>query len=614
MRDRSMDLWAVRAIRSTHSSTAESMPSPSRSIFTNPASAQEFLSHWQIWRSRIAAGTTGTNSTSGWALTTMPPECWERWRGSPAACAARKTSARQRGERSLASPSGSRSKLLPQVACARPAVGQPGEPRQVGLGECEGLAQLADRHARLEGGECRHERGVLVAVALDDLGDEALADVAREIEVDVRHRGHVAVEEAPQKQVVGDRIDMRQPGQIADDRAHRGAAPAAGGQLAPGGARRAHLERDIARQLEDVAVQQKEPRQPVVLDERQLLVQACARLRAALGVGVVDAQLVGAHACERLACGFAGMPGHEVGEAVSQVAGEIERAARGDLTGGHDGLGDLGEQVGHLLRWPQDRGAVAAPDLLGRVEGLAVADRHERVLQECAMGVMGMHVPGGDDRDPGAARQLAQAPHERMAAAAVGTLELDVQMSRREPFPQARQPRRGPPVLPGGDQPRDEPLAGASGQADQPVGEAAQQRRVECGGAGTAIARIARVGMGDRDQPAQVGIARARGRQQREVAVVGQGDLAPGDRLDARIPRGVCERQRAAQAVVVGQGHGRIAGRRAGVGELFGRRDAIEEAERRMGVQLDVGGGHRTYVRIPRELSQRYAARRRRPA
>src|SRR5258707_13699831 len=39
------------------------MPRPSRSILRNPASAQESLSHWQIWRPAIAAGWTGTRST-----------------------------------------------------------------------------------------------------------------------------------------------------------------------------------------------------------------------------------------------------------------------------------------------------------------------------------------------------------------------------------------------------------------------------------------------------------------------------------------------------------------------------------------------------------------------
>ena len=83
MRERSIRSRRVRAIDSTQRSTAESMPRPSRSIFRNPASAQESLSHWQSWRPSIAAGSTGQQSISGRVETIIPPECWERWRGSP---------------------------------------------------------------------------------------------------------------------------------------------------------------------------------------------------------------------------------------------------------------------------------------------------------------------------------------------------------------------------------------------------------------------------------------------------------------------------------------------------------------------------------------------------
>ena len=47
---------------SMHSSTADSMPRPSRSILRKPASEQESLSHWQSWRPAMAAGTSGTRS------------------------------------------------------------------------------------------------------------------------------------------------------------------------------------------------------------------------------------------------------------------------------------------------------------------------------------------------------------------------------------------------------------------------------------------------------------------------------------------------------------------------------------------------------------------------
>ena len=98
IRDRSIRRERVRAMRSTQRSTAESIPSPSRSIFRKPASAQESLSHCTICRPAIAAGTTGQQSISGRVASTIPPECWERWRGNRWASATRRPSQAQRGE------------------------------------------------------------------------------------------------------------------------------------------------------------------------------------------------------------------------------------------------------------------------------------------------------------------------------------------------------------------------------------------------------------------------------------------------------------------------------------------------------------------------------------
>ena len=108
-----------------------------------------------------------------------------------------------------------------------PAVGEPREPLELGLRQAERLADVADRAARAVGREARDERGVLVAVALGDGDDQLLADVAREVEVDVRDRGQLAVEEAAEREVVRDRVDVREAGQVADDRADRAAAAAA---------------------------------------------------------------------------------------------------------------------------------------------------------------------------------------------------------------------------------------------------------------------------------------------------------------------------------------------------------------------------------------------------
>ena len=84
-------------MRSIASSTAESIPSPSRSIFRKPASPQLSLSHWQICRPAIAAGCTGTRSISGRVEMTMPPGCWLMWRGRPEISRVSSRKASQRG-------------------------------------------------------------------------------------------------------------------------------------------------------------------------------------------------------------------------------------------------------------------------------------------------------------------------------------------------------------------------------------------------------------------------------------------------------------------------------------------------------------------------------------
>ena len=100
----------------------DSIPSPSRSILRKPASAHESLSHWQSWRPAIAAGWTGTSSTSGRDEITIPPGCWETWRGSPAISRVRNWNARQRFERSFRSASGSAATSSATRSACQPSV------------------------------------------------------------------------------------------------------------------------------------------------------------------------------------------------------------------------------------------------------------------------------------------------------------------------------------------------------------------------------------------------------------------------------------------------------------------------------------------------------------
>ena len=60
-----------------------SMPRASTSTFMNFRASMSSLSHSITWRSRIAAGSIGTRSSSRSRVRTKPPGCWLRWRGAP---------------------------------------------------------------------------------------------------------------------------------------------------------------------------------------------------------------------------------------------------------------------------------------------------------------------------------------------------------------------------------------------------------------------------------------------------------------------------------------------------------------------------------------------------
>ena len=272
MRDRSICSPRWRAIRSTHSSTAESIPSPSRSIFRKPASAHESLSHWHICRPAIAAGCTGTSSTSGRVEITIPPGCCEMWRGRPAISVHSSANARQRGERELllrvrqrATSSATRAAFQPSVSVASRSRSANGRPSALPT------SRIAPRERYVE------------KVATSAACSRPYFSVTRTISFSRMSRGksrsmsgtddELAVEEAAEREVRRDRVDVREPGQVADERADGGAAAAARRQHVPHRARPAHLERDLARELEHLPVQQEEAGEAELVDQRELLVE-----------------------------------------------------------------------------------------------------------------------------------------------------------------------------------------------------------------------------------------------------------------------------------------------------------------------------------------------------
>jgi len=88
------------------------------------------------------------------------------------------------------------------------AVGAPRQAVEVGRWQSQRLAELADGAARAVGRERRDQRAALAAEAVVHRQDQLLPDVAREVEVDVGHRGQLAVEEATEREAGRDRIDV----------------------------------------------------------------------------------------------------------------------------------------------------------------------------------------------------------------------------------------------------------------------------------------------------------------------------------------------------------------------------------------------------------------------
>src|SRR6185295_9664146 len=114
----------------------------------------------------------------------------------------------------LASVLGVHRHLVGDIAAATPA-GALGEAVQLALGDAKRLAHIADGAAQLVRGEAGDKSGVLVTKVLVDAQDELLADIAREVEIDIGHGADLIAEEAPEEEVVLDRIDVREADQVA---------------------------------------------------------------------------------------------------------------------------------------------------------------------------------------------------------------------------------------------------------------------------------------------------------------------------------------------------------------------------------------------------------------
>ena len=214
----------------------------------------------------------GTSSISGRDEMIIPPGCCEMWRGQAGDLAASSPKARQRGEPRLVRQARDEGELLGDAARV-PAVGDAGEPLELAEREAERLADVADRAARAVGGEAGDESGVLAAVVLGD----ARRSASRGCRAGSRGRcpGPPAISrlrKRPSERSGLDRVDVREAGQVADDRADRAAAAAAGRQRRCAASRGPRTStRDLARELEHLPVEEEEAGEAELGDQARAL-------------------------------------------------------------------------------------------------------------------------------------------------------------------------------------------------------------------------------------------------------------------------------------------------------------------------------------------------------
>ena len=142
-----------------------------------------------------------------------------------------------------------------------------GDPVDLAVGVAQDAADVADRRAGQHGAEGDDLGHVVLAVLAPDVGDHLLTSPVLEVDVDVRHRDPVGVEEPLERELVEDRVDRRDPQRVGHDRAGR-RAPARG------------LDPLLAGERDEVGHDQEVARVAHRQDHAELVVEARLKLRA----------------------------------------------------------------------------------------------------------------------------------------------------------------------------------------------------------------------------------------------------------------------------------------------------------------------------------------------
>ena len=269
------------------------------------------------------------------------------------------------------------------------------EPVDLAVGHLQHAADVAQDGARLQRAEGDDLGDAVAAVFLLDVADHLVAAVFAEVDVEVRHRHALGIEEALEQQAAAQRIEIGDGERPGDDRAGAGAA--------------AGTDRNALRlrPLDEVGDDQEVAGEAHLLDDAELELEALAIGLGGLGagrgihLGLVDMRLqpalqpLGRAQAQLLGLGAPGGDGE--GRQDRLALRRHEGAAAGDDERVVDRLRQVGEQGAHLGGGLEVvLGRQAAALLLADIGAAGDAEQRVVRLEHGAVGEEG--VVGGDQR------------------------------------------------------------------------------------------------------------------------------------------------------------------------------------------------------------------------
>ena len=215
-----------RATRFTAVCRTVSVVRPRKSNFTSPACSTHFMLNWVTGSCDFGSRYIGTSSESGRSPITMPAACVEAWRCRPSSFIAISKARLTTGSASRAAcRRGSSAIAFESVTGAAGLYRhQLGELVDLPVGHFEHAPDIAQHAAGLQRAEGDDLRHLIAPVALLHVVDHLVAPLLAEIDVEVRHRHALRIEEALEQETEADRIEVGDGERVGDERARARAA------------------------------------------------------------------------------------------------------------------------------------------------------------------------------------------------------------------------------------------------------------------------------------------------------------------------------------------------------------------------------------------------------